>query len=314
MPRGKSRKCKKVRSGGSACPPPGPNQCHPRVGTNSDGCCFPKEVLVKAARNLGIVEEIPQQAVGGARQVRSQPARSLFTQIAERVGVNPNHQRSFLEKLPLPQQEKEQLARQYLRPAMPASWREKEGDDETINWLDSQQIRDVMHQYEEANPTFKFYGPYPIDFAAPEDSTANFKGKSKECLVDEVCDLDLDGKELEGKEHLGFVFNLDPHFKEGSHWMALYINIPQKRCYFFDSYGMRPPRQIYKFMQWLSIQEPNIQLGWNGRRFQRSEGECGMYCLYFLDRMIAGEPFLKFCRSMPSDSLMKDLRDWMYST
>jgi hypothetical protein len=312
MPRGKSRKCKKVGTGEN-CPPPGPNQCHPRVGAGSDGC-FPKPVLEKAATNLGIPSQLT--AIGGKRNITgtSSATKSLLTQIAEKVGVNPNHQRSLLSKLPLSQQEKEQLAQMYLRPPMPESWNRTDGNDETIGWLDSQNIRDVMKQYEEAFPKFKFYGPYPIDFAAPEDSSAKSKGSSKDCLVDEMCELDLDGKELEGKEHIGIVFNLDPHFKEGSHWMALYINIPQKRCYFFDSYGMRPPRQIYKFMQWLSIQEPNIQLGWNGRRFQRSEGECGMYCLYFLDRMIAGEAFLKFCRSMPSDKFMKDMRDWMYST
>jgi hypothetical protein len=288
-------------------------------------------VLERAAINLGIrIPSISSQpgAIGGRRNATgaasasassassaSSQTKTLLTQIAEKVGVNPNQQRSLLQKLPLPQQEKEQLAQTYLRPPMPESWNRKDNNnDETIGWLDSQNIRDVMKQYEEAFPTFKFYGPYPIDFAAPEDSSAKSKGSSKDCLVDEMCELDLDGKELEGKEHIGIVFNLDPHFKEGSHWMALYINIPQKRCYFFDSYGMRPPRQIYKFMQWLSIQEPNIQLGWNGRRFQRSEGECGMYCLYFLDRMIAGEPFLKFCRSMPSDKFMQDMRDWMYST
>jgi hypothetical protein len=77
---------------------------------------------------------------------------------------------------------------------------------------------------------------------------------------------------------------------------------------------MEPPKQIYKFMQWLGIQEPQIKLGWNGRRFQYSDSECGMYSMYFLDRMNAGEDFLKFCRRAPPDRFMLDMRDWMFST
>jgi len=143
------------------------------------------------------------------------------------------------------------------------------------------------------------------------------KGTNKEserCLVNEMCSLDLDGDEMSGKDTIGIVYNLDPHYKNGSHWVANFINIPAKTCYYFDSYGMEPPQQIERFMQWLTIQEPNMKLGWNGRRFQRSNTECGMYCLYFLDRMLAEEPYLKFCRRAPPDRFMLDMRDWMFST
>ena len=286
---------------------PGPNQCHPRVGFQKHGGCLPFFVLEGAARHLGIT------VTGGREAKEVKEAKGAKDQLIHRLGkhlnVDPKNQRSLLNALPIGDQEKEQLAHKWLRPAMPEAWK-----NDPDMWLDSNNIRDVMKQYEESNPKFKFLGPYPIDFAAKnpyEKGTA--AGKDK-CLIGEMCSLDLDGPDLSGKEHIGIIYNLDPHYKNGSHWVANYINIPNKTCYYFDSYGMKPPRQVYTFMQWLGIQEPEIQLGWNGRRFQYSDSECGMYSMYFIDRMMAGEPFLKFCRRAPPDRFMLDMRDWMFST
>ena len=278
---------------------PGPNQCHPRVTNGS--YCIPLPVLEDARKKLGIMGK-------GVKD------------IADHLGVKATDQRTLLMRLPLPEDEKIRLAAQYLRPAMPEAWR-----DDPDMWLDSNNIRDVMKQYEEARTDFKFLGPYPIDFASPDpyantpvgsmSGLANAKAKAKDkCLIGEMCSLNLKAEAAAGKEHIGIIYNLDPHYKNGSHWVANYINIPKKQCYYFDSYGMKPPKEIYKFMQWLGIQEPAISLGWNGKRFQHLQSECGMYSMYFIDRMLAQEPYLKFCRRAPPDRFMLDMRDWMFST
>jgi len=255
------------------CPYPAARQCHPR------GCMPLTDYGVKSEGEL----------------------KSLATSL----GVAITDKRSLLEAVPLESSKKAQLAKKWLRPAQPEAWK-KDPD----MWLDSNNIRDVMMQYEESMPTFKFLGPYPIDFAAADP----YSGGEKKCLINEMCELDLDGKDLEGKDHIGIVYNLDPHYKDGSHWVANYINIPKKTCYYFDSYGLPPPKEIDRFMQWLTIQEPTMKLGWNGVRFQKKNSECGMYCLYFLSRMLAHEPFLKFCRCAPSDAFMLELRNWIFST
>jgi hypothetical protein len=293
----KTKRGKKI----TKIPMPGPNQCHPRIGSSGGamkGGCFPIEVLNQAAKKLGL----PLRGGGEAEK------ESLVKQIANHLGVKETDQRSLLKNLPLSEPEKEELSRKWLRPEMPKEWKE-----DPDMWLDSNNIRDVMKQYEESTPDFKFLGPYPIDFATPDPYEENSKEKGK-CLIGEMCSLDLDKEQLKGKNHIGIIYNLDPHDKGGSHWVANYINLPRNECYYFDSYGMKPPKQIYKFMQWLGIQEPTIKLGWNGRRFQKRDTECGMYCMYFLDRMLAGEPYLKFCRRAPPDRFMIDLRDWMFST
>ena len=224
--------------------------------------------------------------------------------IANTLGVKTTDRRSFLMALPISQEEKSMLAAKMLRPAMPAAWKE-----DPDMWLDSNNIRDVMKQYEIARPDFKFLGPYPIDFAAKDPYS-----KEEKCLIGEMCSLNLDREAVKGKKKIGIIFNLDPHDKNGSHWVAAFIDIGKKACYYFDYYGYEPPKQIYNFMQSLGVQDPSIKLGWNGRRFQYSNSECGMYSMYFIDRMLAGEPFLKFCRRAPPDRFMLDMRDWMFST
>ena len=260
-------------------------QCHPRVKNGENGC-LPVTVLEKAAKKLGVHRE-----------------GNILEKVAKAGKVDPENQNSVLKALPLSDKEKEQLARRWLRPERPSSW----ANDPDM-WLDTNNIRDVMTQYEESHPKFKFLGAVPIDFAAADPYT-----KKKQCLINEICELDMDGDSMKGKDHVGFVFNLDPHYKPGSHWVASFLDIPKKQYYYFDSYGMRPPPQIYKFMQWLTIQEPELVLKMNARRFQRKESECGMFCIDFIVNMLEGKSFEEYCRSTPSDRDMLLKRKEVFS-
>jgi hypothetical protein len=266
---------------------PGPRQCHPAVSRSPNPTsCLPPSILQKASISLGLGKQSSQNV------------------IADHLQVSPEDQWSFLHALPFPQAEINQLAKQYLRPKQPDEWK-----SDPDMWLDSNNIRDVMKQYETLYKDFIFLGPFPIDFASPDADS-----DGKECLIKEICTLDLDKKELEGKKYIGIIFNLDRHDQGGSHWVASFINIPKNFCYYFDSFGIKPPPQIYKFMQWLTIQEPDMKLGWNGVPFQRSNSECGMFSMYFIARMLAKEPYRKFCKSSPSDAFMLSLRKWIFST
>jgi len=267
---------------------PGPNQCHPRLGkTEEQYNCLPLNVIEEASRKMGLQGSADIQAM------------------AKQLGVKPEDKLTFMKSIPLAEETKATLAKQWFRPEMPAGWK-----SDPDMWLNSDDIRKVMEQYEEAFPHFKFLGPFPIDFAAPDP----YGVQGKKCLNTEMCELNMRKELLHNKTMIGIIYNTDPHYKGGSHWIANFLDIVKKKCYYFDSYGMKPPKQIYRFMQWLGIQEPKISLAWNGRRFQYSNTECGMYCMYFLDRMIAGEPFLRFCRRSPPDKFMLDMRDWMFST
>jgi hypothetical protein len=225
----------------------------------------------------------------------------------------PGGERSFLEALPLSQQEKSSLAKKYLRPAAPKEWTE-----DPDMWLDTNNIADVMNQYEEARTKngvkeFEFMGPFPIDFAAADPYKKSADGQKK-CLMNEICEIRVQEALTNGTKSIGIVYNLDPHYKSGSHWVANYIDLAGHACYYFDSYGMKPPPQVETFMKWLAVQDPTMKLMSNGRRLQYSNTECGMYCIYMIIRMLEGDQFLQITRRKPKDADMLDLRDWIFST
>ena len=272
------------RNSKKVIPPPGPSQCHPRVGeTRPSVGCLPLSTYKQIASKLGVNS--------------NQSPGTLRAALDEKLNVKPGQEYSFLQASPLSQDEKTSLAKQYLRPKMPDAWK-----SDPDQWLDSLNIEAVMKQYEEVRPDFDAPDPYA------------HAGGGKKCLIREICDLNVNEFFKEGKKYVGIVYNLDPHFKGGSHWIASFIDIPRHKCFYFDSYGMEPPKPIAKFMKWLTTQDNQMKLYYNSRRFQFKGSECGVYSLYFIIRMLAGEPFRTFCRRAPRDSAMLDLRDELFST
>jgi hypothetical protein len=253
----------------------GPEICHPRVGkVRPANGCFPASV------------------------------RSKLLKSRKNIKCKKNDDRCLLESSDITSKEKEQIGKYYLRPARPIEW-EKDPDQ----WLDSNNIGDVMKQYEEAYSNFKFLGVLPIDFAA-QDPYSKVEGK---CLVDTICHLNIKSMKKSGIIYLGVVYNLDPHNKDGSHWVANFVDLKRKKVYYFDSYGMKAPSQIAKFMRSLKLQDPSLELEYNARRFQFNNSECGMYSLYFIISMLEGVPFSKFCKRAVPDGEMLRLRHWIFS-
>jgi hypothetical protein len=266
-------------------PFPGPEQCHPNVSSSKDGC-IPMDILVEVAQKLNI-----------------KPNRGI---IEKYFNIKPHNEYSFVKALPFDDLKKNQIIKEYLRPKQPDDWKNDED-----KWLNSLDIENVMNQYEEAYPNFEFMGPYPIDFAAPDPYN---KDSQPKCLIQEMCEIKTSIALSNGTQYIGIIYNLDPHFKSGSHWVAVFIDLIKHKTYYFDSYGMEAPQQIQKFMKWLTTQDNKMKLFYNGRRFQYNNSECGMYSMYFIIRMLMGDDFKKFTKLAPPDSFMLDLRNWLFST
>ncbi len=198
--------------------------------------------------------------------------------------------------------------RKRLRPRRPKAWK-KDPDQ----WLDNFNIQHVMEQYQEAYPWFRFLGVFPIDFSAPDPYK---KGGKPQCLHRELCELDIREEHRKGVRGIGMVFNLDPHYKGGSHWVALWIDLKDIRAPvvgYFDSYGYETPEMIARFMRSLTLQVKECVLGYNARRFQYGGSECGMFSLYFLISMIHGVSFEAFCKEALHDRAMLELREVLFS-
>ena len=297
MPRrGGRNKTRRSARAARTPPTPGPKHCSPLASTRRNGTsCLPKKVLEKLSTR--------KQSYGGSTGTMPATELHLVETLAKELGCSAIDGRCLIEKSLLTHREKKALLETYFRPAMPGEWK---ADPDM--WLNSDDIANVMKQYEQAYPEFKFLGVVPIDFSAPDP----YRKDVKKCMNDQFCHVDLAEERQKGRKILGAVFNLDPHYKGGSHWVGLAIDLTRNCVYYFDSYGMAPPPQVARFMRYLTIQEPNLNLQSNGRRFQYSDSECGMYSMYFLIRMIAGESFRKFCKKRIADKYMLEFRKVLF--
>jgi hypothetical protein len=165
-------------------------------------------------------------------------------------------------------------------PESPAEWEKNPNE-----WLSSEDIMNVMKQYEKAYKCFDFIGPTPIDF-----DTKMLYG---ECVWDELCKFDLAKQIKDGKTKIGIIFNTDPHNKPGKHWISLFINIKKKKIFFFDSTGDKAPKEVTAFINKIKKQGLSLKPKINfisdsneGVEHQYGNTECGIYSLFFIVHML----------------------------
>lgn len=172
------------------------------------------------------------------------------------------------------------------------------GPSNSLKWLNTTNINDVIKQYYKLYPNFIFYGAVPIDF----DDIPMFGIKNMNF-----------NKLLKQKKHqIGFVFNLDEHWKSGSHWVALYADIKKNQIYFFDSYGIKPEKRIQKLMNrinnFCSKRCKNPVMRYNNIRHQFGNSECGVYSVNFILRLLKGEKFDDIIENQTTDSEVSKCR------
>lgn len=164
-----------------------------------------------------------------------------------------------------------QLRNYSFAPESPPSW--KENPEE---WLSSTDIERVMRQYEKAYPCFEFLGPSPVDY--------DHHLRYGECVWEELCKFDLQSLIKRGKFKIGIIFNLDEHWKPGSHWVSLFVNLKKNYIFYFDSAGDPPPTRIKRLIKTIRKQGDelgmNLEYVENDRAHQKGNNECGMYSLY----------------------------------
>ena len=183
-----------------------------------------------------------------------------------------------------------------LKPVYPESWNSNKNE-----WLTTSNINNVCEQFEKKYPDFMFIGAVPIDF--------NDKISKSTCVVNELCKFRVDKFKQSKKHKLGVIFNLDPHYKDGSHWVALFADLQKGIIVYFDSYGYEPEQQIIDFIT--RLKQENEKLGVKTRvikntlRHQYKYSECGMYCIYFIKSMVEGKSYSIINNHIPDDKMEK---------
>ena len=157
------------------------------------------------------------------------------TQIWDKLNENLEHvcdtEMCWLEQKFIDQGLRDKLQTTTFAPKQPKKWKVYPN-----TWLNSLDISKVMKQYEEEYKNFKFLGPSPIDF--------DHKNENGKCIWDDICNCDICKKYEEGVRKIGFIFNLDPHYKGGSHWISLFIDLDKNYIFFMDSNGDKIPDEV----------------------------------------------------------------------
>ena len=64
------------------------------------------------------------------------------------------------------------------------------------------------------------YWSVPIDF--------DYKDSLGRCVSEELCNINFIKLIKKGIKFIGIVFNLDPHYKPGIHWVSMFIDFKIK--------------------------------------------------------------------------------------
>jgi len=277
-----------------------------------DGSCFAIEDLKKIAKSYNIRNENEKIEITDKK-------KELVNNIEKKLKNVCDSQVCWLRQDFIKQIDSDNIHKNTFRPIGPKG---------KYEWLSTTHINEVVEQYMNKHKNFIFLGAVPIDF-----DDLPILGLS-----------DLSFKELEGggKSKLGIVFNLDEHYKDGSHWVALYSDLKKNQVYFFDSYGKKPEKRIRKFvsrivkylyqkkfrknislkkiMNELKGGDPiskkkvlinefkDFDINYNKVRHQFKNSECGVYSINFILRLLDGQSFKNISINKTYDDEMNNNR------
>jgi len=182
-------------------------------------------------------------------------------------------------------------------PKHPAEWNYNPNE-----WLSNHDIFNVLVQYENRYSSFEFIGPSFIDFDAKPSESGD------KCVTNELCQFSLKDHLDKNHKNIAVVFNLDKHNQSGSHWVSLFIDIPNQFIFYFDSAGEKIPPEIMVLVKRIQEQGRGLNnLRKTQKRSQKNNAvrfkfyenwplehqygntECGMYSLFFIITMLTGK-------------------------
>jgi hypothetical protein len=275
------------------------DSCSP-ANQNNSTTCFDLDSLIKIAKGWNLKH--PNDKIHISKH---KTRHHLWDEIDKRLNQKCDTEWCWIEQEFIKRLGTKEL-KSVFRPKMPKSWKKNK-----YEWLNTTDIETVMKQYERKYPDFKFIGPVPIDF--------DYQYSVGQCIVNELCNLKLKNLLKNKITKVGIIYNLDPHDKPGSHWVAMYLDLHKHNVYYFDSYGTAPPDEVKKLVD--RIQEQGRELGmeieydYNTTRHQYENSECGVYSMYFITQLLEGKKtFDGLEKSTLKDEFINSKRKYYYLT
>jgi len=257
--------------------------------------CYSKESLIKIANIWNKHNSKDKKKI----DTNNKTVKTLWNQIHNKFKATCNKNEVCWRRQPIIKKEKDPEISMYtFKPDFPKVWRKN------INtWLNTYDIYYIMKQYEQIYDDFVFLGPVPSD-----------------CPVGIHCELSkLNLQKMKEKNihKIGIVYNLDISTRDGSHWVAMYIDNKNNEINYYDSYGSLPTPLIHKFIQKLVEQYKEINIIpiviFNDKRHQYKTSECGMFSINFILERINGKTMYDFHTKKITDDDMLYLRNILYN-
>ena len=213
------------------------------------------------------------------RPIKTKKTKDIWDKLKEYYSTICNKESCWVRKMVKNTKLEKELLEAFA-PESPKNWEKNPNE-----WLSSIDIIQVMNKYEKEYKCFNFLGPSPIDYDTHKINNI--------CVWEELCHFKLSQQIKEGYTKIGVIFNLDPHYKGGSHWVSLFINVKKKIIFFFDSTGEPIPKHIEKFVNTV-IEQGNALSSPIKFKFdqnypvehQYGNTECGVYSLFFIIYML----------------------------
>lgn len=183
----------------------------------TNGSCFSLDSLKKIANNFNVKNENKINITTNKTDLVQQ----LETKLADKC----SDQTCWLRLDIVKELDNEDILNNTFRP---------KGPSKKYEWLSTTHINEVIEQYQSIHKNFIFLGAVPYDF--------------EELPILGIHNINFNDMIEKDKTKIGLVINLDEHWKDGSHWVALYADLHNQHVYFFDSLGRRPLKRIRKFI------------------------------------------------------------------
>jgi hypothetical protein len=243
-------------------------KCSPKLQDN-DFTCYSNESLFKL------------KSLWNARHpdvlIASNEPREIWESLKQRLKNVCNKESCWLKQNFASTGLDKEMLMYTFAPKSPDDWKKNPNE-----WLNSIDIENVIKQYEKEFPYFDFIGAAPIDFDSPK--------MYGECVWEELCHFDLRISVRNGKNKIGFVFNTDPHYLSGSHWISMFVSLKHKFIFFFDSTGTSPPKEVKRLIDKIKQQGKALGINFryieNKKHHQKKPTECGMYALFMIINLL----------------------------
>lgn len=154
--------------------------------------------------------------------------------------------------------------------------------------LNTKDINRVMDCYAHIYKDFLFVGALPID---------GYKEKVAKLYMKKV---QFEKIYKKGIRRIAVVFNTDPSYKRGEHWIAVFFIMKPKilEIEYFDSLGAPPLKNVLKYInkyikRAYDFDHSRVVMKMNVIEYQpiNDEWNCGVYVLYFIILRLKGISF-----------------------